>query len=67
VRDDPDLPPPVDRDWLAPATLMVPQPKNRSASDSTADTLEHFSRYPRYQTRINAILEAAIEHAKKTG
>jgi hypothetical protein len=27
--------------------------------------LEHFRQYPRYQTRINAILRAAMEHEKK--
>ena len=31
------------------------------------DVLEHFRRYPRYQTRINAILRAAMEHEKKAG
>jgi len=30
-----------------------------------ADVLEHFRKYPRYQTRINAILRAAMEHEKK--
>ncbi|MBV8504540.1 MAG: BrnA antitoxin family protein [Alphaproteobacteria bacterium] len=29
------------------------------------DVLDHFRQYPRYQTRINAILRAAIEHEKK--
>lgn len=31
------------------------------------DVLEHFRRYPRYQTRINAILRAVMEHEKKSG
>jgi len=31
------------------------------------DVLEHFRRYPRYQTRINAILRAAMKHEKKAG
>jgi uncharacterized protein (DUF4415 family) len=29
--------------------------------------LAHFRKYPRYQTRINAILRAAMEHEEKAG
>jgi uncharacterized protein (DUF4415 family) len=65
VRDDPDAPPIVDDDWFASATLVMPKPKEQISIRLDADVLEHFRKYPRYQTRINAILRAAMEHEKK--
>jgi uncharacterized protein (DUF4415 family) len=67
VRDDPDAPPIVDDDWFASATLVMPKPKEQISIRLDADVLEHFRKYPRYQTRINAILRAAMEHEKKAG
>ena len=67
VRDDPDAAPLVDKDWFARATLVIPQPKEQISIRLDVDVLEHFRRYPRYQTRINAILRAAMEHEKKAG
>jgi uncharacterized protein (DUF4415 family) len=67
VRDDPDAPPLVDDEWFASATLVMPQPKEQISIRLDRDVLEHFRRYPRYQTRINAILRAAMEHEKKAG
>jgi uncharacterized protein (DUF4415 family) len=67
VRDDPDAPPIVDDDWFASATLVMPKPKEQISIRLDRDVLEHFIRYPRYQTRINAILRAAMEHEKKAG
>jgi uncharacterized protein (DUF4415 family) len=67
VRDDPDAPPIVDADWFASATLVMPKPKQQISIRLDRDVLEHFRRYPRYQTRINAILRAAMEHEKKAG
>ena len=66
VRDDPDAPPIVDEDWFASATLVMPQPKEQISIRLDRDILEHFRQYPRYQTRINAILRAAMEHERKT-
>jgi hypothetical protein len=40
-------------------------PQGRSPAAYCSDVLEHFRKYPRYQTRINAILRAAMEHEKK--
>jgi uncharacterized protein (DUF4415 family) len=65
VRDDPDAPPIVDEEWFATATLVMPTPKEQISIRLDRDVLEHFRRYPRYQTRINAILRAAMEHEKK--
>jgi uncharacterized protein (DUF4415 family) len=67
VRDDPDAPPLVDDDWFASATLVMPKPKEQISIRLDRDVLEHFRQYPRYQTRINAILRAAMEHEKKAG
>ena len=67
VRQDPDAPPLVDESWFASATLVMPQPKEQISIRLDRDVLEHFRRYPRYQTRINAILRAVMEHEKKAG
>jgi BrnA antitoxin of type II toxin-antitoxin system len=45
----------------------MPQPKEQISIRLDSDVLEHFRRYPRYQTRINAILRAAMEHEKRAG
>ena len=67
VRDDPDAPPIVDDAWFASATLVMPEPKEQISIRLDRDVLEHFRRHPRYQTRINAILRAAMKHEKKAG
>jgi uncharacterized protein (DUF4415 family) len=67
VRDDPDAPPIVDEEWFATARLVMPRAKEQISIRLDRDVLEHFRKYPRYQTRINAILRAAMEHEKKTG
>jgi uncharacterized protein (DUF4415 family) len=67
IRDDPDAAPELDAEWFATATLVMPQPKEQISIRLDRDVLEHFRRYPRYQTRINAILRAAMEHEKKAG
>jgi uncharacterized protein (DUF4415 family) len=67
VRDDPDAVPITDAEWFASATLVMPQAKEQISIRLDRDVLEHFRRYPRYQTRINAILRAAMEHEKKAG
>ncbi len=65
IRDDPDAAPELDEEWFAGATLVMPKPKGQISIRLDADVLEHFRKYPRYQTRINAILRAAMEHEKK--
>jgi uncharacterized protein (DUF4415 family) len=67
IRDDPDVAPELDDEWFATATLVMPTPKQQISIRLDRDVLEHFRRYPRYQTRINAILRAAMVHEKKTG
>ena len=66
VRDDPDAAPILDAAWFGSATLVLPRPKEQISIRLDRDVLEHFRQYPRYQTRINAILRAAMEHEKKT-
>lgn len=65
VRSDPDAPPLIDKEWFAGATSVMPKPKEQISIRLDHDVLDHFRRYPRYQTRINAILRAAMEHEKK--
>ena len=65
IRDDPDAAPELDNEWFRTATLVMPKPKEQISIRLDADILEHFRKYPRYQTRINAILRAAMEHEKK--
>jgi uncharacterized protein (DUF4415 family) len=67
IRDDPDVAPELDAEWFASATLVMPRPKEQISIRLDRDVLEHFRRHPRYQTRINAILRAAMEHEKKAG
>lgn len=67
IRDDADVAPELDADWFASATLVMPRPKEQISIRLDRDVLEHFRRHPRYQTRINAILRAAMEHEKKAG
>ncbi|HWB50638.1 MAG TPA: BrnA antitoxin family protein [Stellaceae bacterium] len=67
VRNDPDAAPIVDEEWFAGATVVMPKPKEQISIRLDVDVLEHFRKYPRYQTRINAILRAAMEHEKKAG
>jgi uncharacterized protein (DUF4415 family) len=65
IREDPDAAPMLNADWFASATLVMPRPKEQISIRLDRDVLEHFRQYPRYQTRINAILRAAMEHEKK--
>jgi uncharacterized protein (DUF4415 family) len=65
ARNDPDAPPIVDEEWFARATLVRPKSKAQISIQLDTDISEHFRKYPRSQTRINAILRAAMEHEKK--
>jgi uncharacterized protein (DUF4415 family) len=65
IRDDPDAAPILDENWFASATLILPKPKEQISIRLDRDVLEHFRQHPRYQTRINAILRAAMKHEKK--
>jgi uncharacterized protein (DUF4415 family) len=67
IQDDPDAAPELDDDWFATATLVMPEAKEQISIRLDRDVLTHFRKYPRYQTRINAILRAAMEHEKKAG
>jgi uncharacterized protein (DUF4415 family) len=67
IRGDPDAAPELDETWFASATLVMPKPKEQISIRLDHDVLEHFRKYPHYQTRINAILRAAMEHEKKAG
>jgi uncharacterized protein (DUF4415 family) len=43
----------------------MPEAKEQISIRLDRDVLAHFRQYPRYQTHINAILRAAMEHKKR--
>jgi uncharacterized protein (DUF4415 family) len=65
ISDDPDAAPELGEEWFRSATLVMPEPKEQISIRLDRDVLAHFRGYRRYQTRINAILRAAMEHEKK--
>jgi uncharacterized protein (DUF4415 family) len=66
VRSDPDAAPIVDREWFASARVVTPGPKEQISIRLDRDVLDHFRSRPRYQTQINAILRAYMEHERNT-
>jgi uncharacterized protein (DUF4415 family) len=59
---DPDNPP-ADRSWLEAGRLVEPQRKQAISIRLDPDVIEWFrSTGPRYQSRINAVLRAFVEH-----
>jgi uncharacterized protein (DUF4415 family) len=66
IQDDADAPPIVNEEWFRTATLVMPRAKEQISIRLDRDVLDHFRQYPRYQTRINAILRAAMQHEKKS-
>lgn len=68
VADDPDAAP-LDLDW-SKAVLVYPKLKNSISIRIDPDVLKFFkSRGRGYQTRMNAVLRAYMEHelSRKTG
>jgi len=58
-RDQPE-------DWLARAEAVMPAPKQLLSLRIDQDVLDWFKRQgPGYQTRINAVLRAFVEQARK--
>jgi uncharacterized protein (DUF4415 family) len=67
VRTDPEAAPILDKAWFASAKLVMPERKQPVTIRLDRDVLDYFRRYPRYQTRINAILRSIMEHERKSG
>lgn len=66
IAGDPDEP--ADDSWLEHAVLVTQLPKKPLSLRVDADVLEWFKRQgPGYQTRMNAVLRAFVEHANKRG
>jgi|tagenome__1003787_1003787.scaffolds.fasta_scaffold19836506_1 uncharacterized protein (DUF4415 family) len=66
VRDDPDAAPLADEEWFRKAQFA--QPPNKAAINIRLDqeVLDFFkSEGTGYQTRMNAVLRAYMEHKKK--
>ena len=66
VARDPDLAPIVDRNWFASARIITPGPKEQISIRLDRDILDHLRSQPRYQTQINEILRAYVEHEKSS-
>jgi uncharacterized protein (DUF4415 family) len=66
VRDDPDAAPLVDEEWFEQAQFIAPPNKAAVNIRLDRDVLDYFkSGGAGYQTRINAVLRAYMEHHQK--
>jgi len=66
VRDDPDAAPLLGDEWFDKARLVTPPPKELISIRVDKDVLDFFrSDGAGYQTRINAVLRAFMEHDQK--
>jgi uncharacterized protein (DUF4415 family) len=63
IREDPDAAPLLDEDWFARARVVMPPAKEVISIRVDKDVLNFFRRIgPGYQTRMNAVLRAFVEH-----
>ena len=68
VEKDPDAAPIADADWFRKARLIKPAKKVPVTIRLDREVVEHFKRTrPRYQSAINAVLKAFVEHEKAQG
>lgn len=66
VRSDPDAAPLADEAWFETARIVEPPPKTAISIRLDRDVLEWFrSNSDRYQSKINAVLRAYMEHEQK--
>lgn len=66
VRDDPDAAPMLTADWLSNARVVEPIGKAMVTLRVDKDVLDFFkSSGRRYQTRMNAVLRAFMEHEQQ--
>ena len=62
---DPDNPP-AEPGWLAAGSVVAPAPKQAISIRLDADVLAWFRGLgPRYQSRMNAVLRAYVEHQRR--
>jgi uncharacterized protein (DUF4415 family) len=63
IDDDPDAAPRLDASWFARARIVMPPAKELISIRVDKDVLDFFRAIgPGYQTRINAVLRAFVEH-----
>ena len=63
---DPDAAPLVDEDWFKNAQVSEPATKTAISIRIDKDVLDYFrSSSERYQTKINAVLRAYMEHERE--
>jgi uncharacterized protein (DUF4415 family) len=64
VRSDPDAAPPLTPAWFEKAKRVQPRRKQLISIRLDEDVLEYFRRQERWQTRVNGILRAVMEHER---
>jgi uncharacterized protein (DUF4415 family) len=65
IAEDPDFRD-VPKDWVATAEAMMPTPKRLLSLRIDDDVVDWFKRQgPGYQTRMNAVLRAFVQQARK--
>jgi len=65
VAGDPDAAPLLGAEWFESARLEEPDTKEKISIRLDRDILEFFRQQTKYQSRINAVLRAFVEHEKK--
>ncbi|MDB5360882.1 MAG: hypothetical protein JWO51_2179 [Rhodospirillales bacterium] len=65
VAGDPDAAPLLGAEWFESARLVEPDTKEKISIRLDRDVLEFFRQQTKYQSRINAVLRAFVEHEKK--
>jgi len=65
IASDPDAAPLSDAAWIALAEIVEPDTKEKITIRIDRDILAFFRKSARYQSRINAVLRAFVEHEKK--
>ena len=67
IASDPDWAD-IPADWYKSAQAVMPQPKKLLSLRLDVDVVDWFKKQgPGYQTRINAVLKAFMEHNPKVG
>lgn len=65
VAGDPDAAPLLTAEWFESAQLIEADTKEKISIRIDRDVLDFFRKEGKYQSRINAVLRAFVEHEKK--
>lgn len=68
IAADPDVAPPIDESWMADAERIEPKTKQGIFIRLDPEVLDYFKQQgPKYQTRINAVLQAYVRAQQQRG